>query len=59
MTKVLTPGLEVIRGLANLLAELGKGVSEAVRVDVGQPGIGKGFQKYRANGRGRAPVFPR
>ena len=58
MPQVLAPRLELFRGLADILAELDKGISEAVRVEIRQAGTGKGFAKDRPNGRGGAPVLP-
>jgi hypothetical protein len=58
MPEVLASRLELFGGLANILAELNKGVSKTARVEVRQASIDEGFAKYRAYGRGSAPVIP-
>jgi len=41
MSEVLAPCLEVFRGLADFLAELGKGASKAVWIKIWQAGSGE------------------
>ena len=55
--KILTTGLELLRDLAGILAELDKRIPEAMRVKVQQTGLHKGLTKYCANRRCSAPVF--
>jgi hypothetical protein len=58
MPQILAPRLELFRGLANILAELDKGIPKAMRVEIWQAGIGKSFAKDCSNGRGTTPMFP-
>ena len=58
MPEVLAPRLELFGGLADILAELNKGISKAMRVEIRQASAVEGFAKDRANGRGTAPVIP-
>ena len=58
MPEILAPRLELFGGLTDILTELDKGISEAMRVEIRQAGTDKGFAKYRTNGRGGAPVTP-
>lgn len=58
VSKVLVPRLQLLGGLANRLTEPDERVSEAVRVEIRQPGAGKGFSKDGADSRGAAPVSP-
>ncbi len=57
MTEVLAPGLELLRSLAESLAELDKRIPEAVRVEIGETGFFKCLFKDFANRRGISPVF--
>ena len=41
MSEVLTPGFELLRGLAHLFTENGECVAETVRIEVGDTGTGK------------------
>src|SRR5450755_1231928 len=56
--EVLAPRLEVFGRFADIFAQAGKRISEAVRVEIRQSGTDEGLAKYRANGRGTAPVIP-
>jgi hypothetical protein len=57
MPQVLAPRLELFRSLADLLAELDKGVSETMRVEIREAGTDRGLAKDLPNGRGIAPVL--
>lgn len=59
MPEVLTPCLEIFRGLTDILTKMDKGISEAMRVEIWQASISKGLAKYFTDGRGIAPVVPR
>jgi hypothetical protein len=58
MSKVLAPCLELFGRPADILAELDKGISKAVWVEIRQASPGEGAAEYRANGRRAAPVIP-
>ena len=55
MSQILAPRLELFRGLANILAELDKGIPKAMWVEIWQASIGKGFAKDCSNRRGITP----
>ena len=56
MSEVLAPCLELFRRLAGFLAELNKGVSKAVRIEIWQICGSEGITKYLAYWCCRAPV---
>ena len=56
MPKVLGLGFKGFGCLANSLTEADKGISEAVRIEVGQTRVGKGFTEDYPNGSGRIGV---
>lgn len=58
MPEVLAPRFELFRRLADVLAELDKGVPEAMGIEIRQAGTPKCLAKDRPNGRGAAPAFP-
>jgi hypothetical protein len=49
MSEVLTPCLELFGGPTDILAELDKSVSKAMRVEIWQASTDKSFAKYRSN----------
>jgi len=55
--EVLTPCLELFRGLANLLTKLDKRVSKAVRIEIRKASPGESLAKYLPNRRGGAPMI--
>lgn len=58
MAEVLAPCLELLRGLADLLTEPDKGVSETVWVEVWQASSGEGIAEDGADRGGGTPVRP-
>jgi hypothetical protein len=58
MPQILAPRLELFRGLANILAELDKGIPKAMWVEIWQASIGKDFAKDCSNRRGITLMFP-
>src|ERR1019366_8775682 len=58
MPEVLAPRLELFRGLTDILAELDKCISKAVRVEVWQASLYKSFPENFTDGRCVAPVLP-
>jgi hypothetical protein len=50
MSQVLAPRLELFRRLADLLADLDKGNSEAMGIEIRKAGIDKGLPENRPNG---------
>ena len=58
MSEILAPRLELFWRLTDILAELDKCISEAVRVEIRQASLDEGFAEYRANRRCAAPVPP-
>ena len=58
MPQVLAPGFEVFWCLAHGLPEANEGISEAMRIEVGQTRMGKRITENGTNGSGRAPMFP-
>lgn len=58
MPKILGPCLELLWCQANCLSKADEGISEAMRVEVGQPRVGKRLMEDFTNGSGRAPVLP-
>jgi hypothetical protein len=50
MSQVLAPRLELLWGLANLLAKLDKGISKAMGIKIRQARTYKGFPEDRPNG---------
>lgn len=58
MPQVLAPRLELLRGLADILAKPDKGIPKTMRVEIRQTGTVKGFTKDLSNGSGIAPVLP-
>ena len=58
MAEILTPCFKLFRGMADLFAELNKGISEAVWIKVRQTCGNEGIPKNGADRRGGAPVLP-
>lgn len=58
VAQVLAPCLEMLRGLAYLLTEQGKGISETVRVEVRHPSGNESIFEYGADWGCGAPVLP-
>lgn len=57
MPKILAPCLELLWRLENGFTEAGEGISEIVRIEVGQTSIDKRITENCTNGSGPAPVF--
>ena len=57
MPQILAPGLELFTVTAALFSQLGEGVSEAMRVVVGQAGVFECVSEDSADWLGGLPVF--
>jgi len=58
MPKILAPGLKLLRGFAYFFTELDECIPKAMRVEVRETGIVKGFTKYGADRWSGTPMFP-
>jgi hypothetical protein len=58
MSQILAPCLELLWRLANGFTEAGDGISETVRIEVGQTSIDKCITENCTSGSSRDPVFP-